>query len=138
MSESESLLKESNTQLPIPPQVFVGIDRTCAVLWYSFLSTISLILHSVFIIISFQIFYTSNDCHKQGCILGNSELMWMEFKFLLHNTAHSLSDVYDKIHGRNYSMLDSLIVFGLGEISIVVGRELRRFYSYNMMSLPFR
>ncbi|RCN51992.1 hypothetical protein ANCCAN_01779 [Ancylostoma caninum] len=50
MSTTQRNREESVTQLPIPPQLFVGSDRTSAVLWYSTLCVVSLILHLVFII----------------------------------------------------------------------------------------
>ncbi|KAL6740933.1 hypothetical protein Aduo_014236 [Ancylostoma duodenale] len=50
MSTTEGNQEESVTLLPNPPQLFVGSDRTYAILWYSILCIASLILHLIFII----------------------------------------------------------------------------------------
>ncbi|EYC41001.1 hypothetical protein Y032_0586g334 [Ancylostoma ceylanicum] len=50
MSTTQRSQVESVTQPSIPPQLFVGSDRTYAILWYCIICIVSLILHLVFIL----------------------------------------------------------------------------------------
>lgn len=60
MSASESAVRGNATNIPLPPQLIVGSDRILAVLWYTYLCIVSLIIELVFIIVSFSYLLCSN------------------------------------------------------------------------------